>query len=214
MNSLQDDRQYKSGRYTLSGTSDSIDFVSTMFAKPNQTRPDYIWHVISVPEHEPLSRTRSKVAYAALYDLFHDEHELWNETAFQTLESSSVRVSGGKRNLVYLKDDLPRHDKREVRKAWELAFRQAMDNLVLPSQSIGGIYSHTFYYHGVVESKLHINPEGDRRNTNRSVRRPGSALGFVLDPEGALLERSLIGTSQPQPLTATTFQINPPTPAS
>lgn len=194
-----EDKQYHGGRYPLSGDSDSVDFVSTIFAEPNQTRPHYIWHVISVPEHAPHRRMRSSIAYAALYDRFHEDHELWSQTAFQKLESSSVRVPGGKRNLVYLKDDLARHDRREVRKAWELAFPQAMENLVLPSQSIGGVYSHTFYYHNVMDQRVQINPHGDRRNSNRSVREPGTALGFVLDPAGACLQAASLEIVIPGP---------------
>ena len=194
-----EDQQYDGGRYPLSGDSDSVDFISTIFAESDQTRPPYIWHVISVPEDDPHRRTRSRIAYAARYDRFHGDHDLWSDTAYRTLESSSVRVPTGGRNLVYFGDGLSRDDRRTVTRAWRLAFRQAMENLVLPSQSIGGVYSHTFYYHKVIDQQGQINALGDRRNSSRSVRKPGPALGFVLDPEGACLQAASLEIVIPGP---------------
>ena len=181
------DKRYKDGRYALSDGSGSIDFVSSMHADGGDARPDYIWHVISVPVSGPRTRTRWEVAFAARYDAFQAEQGLWSDATLRELEESSVPVAGDARNLMFLDSRLGRSKRRDLRKAWVQAFQNAMDQLVLPSQSVGAVYSHTFYYHGVLDADVQIGAGGDRRNSNRSLRQSGIALGFVLDPQGNCL---------------------------
>ena len=181
-----DIRGYEKDEFRLKSDDDEIHFVSSMHAKENDSRPEYIWHVISIPVRESGLNTQIITGYTARYNIFQQEQGRWDEETYRHVRRSAVSTRSGN-NLMYLNVKLGEDIQFKIKKAWEAVFKDAMKSLVIASGSVGGVYVHTFYYHDVLSSNFEINPEGDRRNSSKKVHMAGDVFGFVIDDKGACI---------------------------
>ena len=174
-------KQYPSNMYTLgSQPEDRIELVSTLDRPAEATElPAYIWHVISVPS--PRSRG---TGYVARYEEFFNEQDVWDNSEYLTLQRSIDPPT-----LLFVDQSLPEDILSNITTIWRDTFTEAaMNELVLPSFSSSGLYTHTFVYQPMPRSVEEINDDvGDRRNSSRAVLAEGIAFGLVLDPEGNCL---------------------------
>lgn len=178
-----EEREYENGTYRLGSNGGEIHFVSSMSATKTDTRPTYIWHVISIPVRETDWNTQNITGYTARYNDFQNEQERWDDETYRQLRRSVVSTGSG-RNLMFVDMTLGEDIQLRIRNAWKDVFQEAMDSLVIASGSVGGVYVHTFYYHGVLSSNSEINLKGDRRNSSKYVHLAGDVFGFVLDDKG------------------------------
>ena len=180
-------RYRRISRYELAASRGRLDFVSMMPAIGRQTRPKYIWHVLSVPSRpapeEGNGPLPDLVAYAWKWRELDRDHDIWGADEHRQLAKST---SGD--YLVYLVPGLEGWDRSGILEAWKKGFgRGPTEGLVLPSRAEGSAYKHTFIPQGVLGADRSINPDGDRRDSNKEVSLPGQAYGFVLDPAGVCL---------------------------
>ena len=184
--------QYSNNRYVFKkDTGGRIHLVSFLHRpKRNEDLPDYLWHVISVPNSSDTDRAERHTGSIAEYERFRKtEKAAWDKDKFRTLRNSTQRTQRGNTVLTYVNRGLGDATIRSIRRIWIQTFRSAMEDLVVPSHvSSSTKYTHLFVYQNVPqEVKSIIRKIGDRRDSNRRVLAPGKAYGFVLNDAGDCL---------------------------
>ena len=178
-----------------------IDMVSSLVPPKKGTLPRYLWHLISVPK--AFNENEDIVGYIPfLKKAFEAEMPpVWNDYDLSTLHQSRMLYPSSKDEekklfFIYLHSNLEQRQStiREVRAVWERTVgKSTFQNLVAESFTVTTpSYDHTFIYQDVPQCVECIRTDGDRRDSSRSVTKPGKAFGFVLSDSGKCLARTTL----------------------